>query len=192
MPLHRTQPRAHRFRLHHSSLEIQKLLLTMDTTAQLIRLLQTLHHLPSNTKRNITMLLLVNMASTAFLTHVPRLCDDTAIPRKTHRDFEEVQFKAHFKFRKQHFFRVLCALGLTASQGDTTPKLLRIGKVGSQSVVSADWALMVLLKRLASIGPYRYVLQHVRLPLGTKHQQSRAHSLCCYTVRLPLHTKPRQ
>ena len=96
MPTHRHQPRSHIIRLYHSSLEIQKLLNTMKDTAELIRLIQHLPTLSSTTKKNLTLLLLLNMVSAAVLTHIPHTSDDTALPRRDSTDFHEIQFKEHF------------------------------------------------------------------------------------------------
>ena len=157
MPTHRHQPRPHSIRLYHSSLEIQKLLNTMKDTAELIRLIQLLPTLSSTTKKNLTLLLLLNMASAAVLTHIPRMSDDTALPRRDATDFHEIQFKEHFRFRKQDFYRLLCALKLTVSPNDPTPQILHIGNSGTRSAVSSDWAMMVLLKRLSAVCQYRCV-----------------------------------
>ena len=113
MTTHRHQPRSHSIRLYHSSLEIQKLLNTMKDTAELIRLIQFLPTLSSTTKKQLTLLLLLNMASTVVLTHIPRTSDDTALPRRDSTHFQEIQFKEHFRFRRKDFYRVMSALNLT-------------------------------------------------------------------------------
>jgi hypothetical protein len=128
----------------------------MQNMAEVIRLLHNLRTLPSNKRKHLTLLLLMSMVSAAFLTHIPRLTDDTALPRKDPSHFEEIQFKDHFRFRKQDFYRVLRALGMTVDYGDPTPVTLRIGKKGTQSQVASDWAFMVLLKRLSAASQYRH------------------------------------
>ena len=155
MPLHRRQPRPYSIRLHHTSLEIRKLLMAIGNMADLIRMIRNLPSLPSHKTKRLTLLLQMSMASTVFLTHIPRLTDDTAIPRKGPTAFEEIQFKDHFRFRKQDFYRVLCALHLTVSPNNPTPRILHIGRPKTQSTVSSDWAFMVLLKRLSSACQYR-------------------------------------
>ena len=129
----------------------------MKNTAELIRLIQHLPTLSSTTKKKLTVLLLLNMACAAVLTHIPRTSDDTALPRRDSTHFHEIQFKEHFRFRKQDFYRLLCALKLTVSPNDPTPQILHIGTTGTQSAVPSDWAMMVLLKRLSHASQYRYV-----------------------------------
>jgi hypothetical protein len=128
----------------------------MQKMADLIQLIRNLHAMPSNKKQHLTLLLLMSMISSAFLTQVPRMTDDTALPRKGPNHFEEIQFKDHFRFRKRDFYRVLSAMGMTVQPGNPTPVILHIGKQGTQSLVSSDWAFMVLLKRLSSACQYRY------------------------------------
>ena len=155
MPTHRHHPRTHTFRLYHSSLEIQKLLNTMKDTADVIRLIQLLTTLSTTTKKKLTLMLLLHMTYAAALTHIPRMSDDTALPRKDATHFHDIQFKEHFRFRKQDFYRLLCALKMTVSPNDPTPQILHIGACGTQSAVPSDWAMMVLLKRLSAACQYR-------------------------------------
>jgi len=187
MPTHRHRPRQHSIRLYHSSLEIQKLLHTMKNTADLIRLIQHLPTLSSITKKKLTVLLLLNMACAAVLTHIPRTSDDTALPRRDSTDFHEIQFKEHFRFRKQDFYRLLCALKLTVSPNDPTPQILHIGTTGTQSAVPSDWAMMVLLKRLSHASQYRYVSALPAVPIHfTIHNRQRPH----HTYTALKHTHP--
>ena len=105
--LHRRQPRLRAIHRHHTSLEIRKLIMVIGNMADLIRLIRNLPS-PSTHKKQRLTLLLMSMSSTVFLVHIPRLTDDTDSPRKGPSDFEEIQFKDHFRFRKQDFYRVLC------------------------------------------------------------------------------------
>ena len=155
MPTHRRQPRSHACRLYHTTLETQKLLTVVKDATELLLAIHNHATMPSAQKRRAIVLLLSVMTGSASLLTVPRMTDDTARPRKDPTRFEEVQFKEHFMFRKSDFYRVLCAINMTASPVDPTPRILHIGSNGTQSTVASDWAFMVLLKRLSSACQYR-------------------------------------
>jgi hypothetical protein len=95
----------------------QKLLVVMQNMAEVIQLLHNLHTLSSNKRKRLTLLLLMSMTSAAFLTHIPRLTDDTALPWKDPSHFEEIQFKDHFRFRKQDLYRVLAPSSWQSTTG---------------------------------------------------------------------------
>eukprot|EP00960_Hanusia_phi_P064676 765869-Hanusia_phi.AAC.1 len=70
---------------------------------------------------------------------------------KSHSDFTEVEFVEEFRFRKHHFFEMLHALKDEHGRpmaNDGIPIILEFGKQGHRSHVSADKALMILLRKL--------------------------------------------
>jgi hypothetical protein len=86
---------------------------------------------------------------------MPRMSDDVASPKRSMVDWPEITFKEDFRFHKTHFMRLLAAVGLCTENDRGRPRWIRVGQPGRQSVVSADWAMMVLMKRLASTASYR-------------------------------------
>lgn len=95
------------------------------------------------------------IAASSALLLMPRMSDDVAGPKKTIQDWPDITFKEDFRFHKAHFMRLLAAVGLCTEADRGSPRWIRVGQPGRHSVVPADWALMVLLKRLASTASYR-------------------------------------
>ena len=86
---------------------------------------------------------------------MPRVNDCPSRAKRDSTCFSDDEFRGHFKFRKHDFMRVLQALGLTTQDGHHRPVCLRVGRPGTHCIVLADWALMVLIKRLSTGGRYR-------------------------------------
>ena len=91
------------------------------------------------------------LAGARLLLSLPRDATSTAVPPRSPIDFGESEFKDHFRFGRADFFRLLSALGLANPNNMHAPRYMRIGR----RLARTDWALMLLLKRLASPSPYK-------------------------------------
>ena len=130
-------------------LHILRTLLTMW------RLVPGLHkNAAAKTRLRRCMLGLFSIVGTEML--MPRLSDCPVKAKRMPEEFAIPEFHGHFKFRKHDFYRVLAAIGLT-QQHTRDPIWLRVGSGDTKSVVRSDWALAVLIKRLATGCRYRDV-----------------------------------
>ena len=114
--------------------------------------------LPLDMQKRLRLLVLAAFGATSLLILTPRMHDSPARPREVVFMFDEEDFRGHFKFRKGDLYTVLEAMRLTEPNSARSPCWLHIGPPGAQSLVPSDWALCVLLKRLATGGSYRDVL----------------------------------
>lgn len=152
MPVNRAAPRPHSARLYHRPLERLRLYGTLVDLRRMWTLVRVACPTPARRQRmRVRILHLFGLVMR--LMWAPRVTDCPAQPRRHHSHFTDDNFLSHFRFRKQDFFRVLSAMGLTDAAG--SPVWLRVGSEGKHCVVPSDWALMVLLKRLATGATYR-------------------------------------
>lgn len=159
MPVNRIAPRPHSIRLYHRPMEINRYMVTL---ADLQRMWITLHQGGVSVVRRQRMRTLImhlfHMISALVL--MPRVTDCPAEPRRGHSTFDDENFRSHFRFRKQDFFRLLAAVGLTNAVSGS-PIWLHVGADGTKSVVPSDWSLMVLLKKLATGATYKDIMRVV-------------------------------
>jgi hypothetical protein len=100
-------------------------------------------------------LLLIYTCQLGLSVLAPRTHHVSATPLRLTHDFEEDEFKDHFRWRPAHFMQLLAAFDLVSAQDATSPIWMRVGRRGRQSWIRSDWGLMVLLKRLASASTYK-------------------------------------
>ena len=159
MPVNRTAPRPHSTRLFHRPMELNRY---MGMLTDLRRLWGVIHQggvrVVRRQRMRTLILQLFRIISTLVL--LPRITDCPAEPRRDHSAFDDENFRGHFRFRKQDFFRILAAVGFTDAVTGS-PTWLRIGADGTQSLVRSDWALMVLLKKLATGASYKDIMRVV-------------------------------
>ena len=91
-------------------------------------------------------LLLIYTCQLGLSVLAPRTHHVSATPLRLTHDFEEDEFKDHFRWRPAHFMQLLAAFDLVSAQDATSPIWMRVGRRGRQSWIRSDWGLMVLLK----------------------------------------------
>ena len=101
--------------------------------------------------RAATVLLLGALAGARLLLSTPRDHSATYVPLRFPIDFHESEFRDHFRFSRDDFFRLLSAMHLANLNDVRGPRYMRI----CRRLVRTDWALMVLLKRMASPAAYK-------------------------------------
>jgi hypothetical protein len=97
------------------------------------------------------MLLASAVSGAQVLLSMPRDHTATTLQRRYPIDFEETEFFDHFRFGRLQFYQLLRGLNLANAVDVHAPKYIHIGR----RLVRTDWALLVLLKRLASAAPYK-------------------------------------
>lgn len=110
--------------------------------------------------RRLRRIMLLVISYCGLVLVQPRMHDSSSADARCSDSFGEHEFKDHFRFRKEHFFKLLGALGLGCPHSPTTPRWIRVGRRGRRSLVRSDWALQVLLKRISSPSPYKD-LRHI-------------------------------
>ena len=94
---------------------------------------------------------------------LPRSQHAAHIPAKYPSDFNDDEFRDHFRFLKKDFVRIMGAMGLGSPQDPTQPTWIHVGRRGRQSVVRTDWMLRVFCKRLSSTAPYKVTSSEVQI-----------------------------
>ena len=153
MPTHLHAPRWQRPRLYHRPMEVQRLHRLLQVVQRLWTLLSRLPRTRRVQRLRVAAAAL--MTAVGWMSVLPRINDCPARAKRPAASFDDEEFRGHFKFRKADFMRVLAALGLTTQDAHKRPVNIRVGRPGTHCVVPADWALMVLVKRLATGGRYR-------------------------------------
>lgn len=157
MPTQLKRPRLRKPRLALSVLERYKVLREAGSLSTYMPVLLALSHAPAASvgqrarSRALVLLLLSMLAGAQLLMSLPRQHQASTIYPRCPDDFGDDEFRDHFRFRKPDFYRLLIGFELANMHG---PQLARYMHVGAR-VVRTDWALMVLLKRMASTATYK-------------------------------------
>lgn len=138
---------------HHLLLQIVRLVVEWRKAGRDASLFQDPYARWVLARRRLLLAAAVRVSGALLL--LPRISEDVASPRKRMTDWTEGTFKEDFRFRKRDFLRILHGMGLADVQDPTRPRWLRVGTDGRQSLVCSAWALMVMIKRLASTCTYR-------------------------------------
>ena len=157
MPTQLKRPRLRKPRLALSVLERYKVLREAGSLSTYMPVLLALSHAPAASvgqrarSRALALLLLSMLAGAQLLMSLPRQHQASTIYPRCPDDFGDDEFRDHFRFRKPDFYRLLVGFELANIHG---PQLARYMHIGAR-VVRTDWALMVLLKRMASTATYK-------------------------------------
>lgn len=160
MPTQLKRPRAREVRTllslveqHHLLLQIVRLVAEWRRAGRDASLTQDPYARWNLARRRLLLAAAVRVSGALLL--LPRISEDMACARKRMTDWTEVTFKEDFRFRKHDFMRILHGMGLGDVHDSNRPRWIRVGTDSTQSLVCSAWALMVLIKRLASTCTYR-------------------------------------
>ena len=157
MPTQLLCPRVRGPRLALNVLQRHKMLKALAVNTSVLPILLALAghaQLPINDRIRAvvsSILLLHAMAGAQLLLSLPR--DNTATPLRPRYplDFNEAEFKDHFRFSRSEFFRLLEAFHLSNVNDVHSPRYVLVGT----RMLRTDWSLMVLLKRMSAGVTYK-------------------------------------
>ena len=160
MPLQPQEPRPSLPRMHLRQKEKKLVQLELQTSVQLARLMHVMATLKrrngrldmERTLRKYALIFsAVSLISVMSLEQIFTHSHASDFPkRKGFMDFSAQEFVNNFRFGQHHFHHIMQVMDLTSADGRLM--WIHFGKPGHKQWVRADWALMVLTKRLAVAG----------------------------------------